>query len=350
MPALRIPAALDPWAAGSWEPDSFGEWRACHAGPLEIWRAENIARILSILLVRTENALRERDDMFKEYKGLMKSLRDLQDQLWTQTMADFPGMPSSNDVNQWQQKTFEGMNDLVGQAIRHALELQREWLGQWSERAGDKKLKPKTFSALSAEARDSTQRWVDNQYRLWDQWVQVLKTSGGPNDPFNLEAWEKAVQQSIQQQRALLGDWSEMTNFDKLSSKEAEKLSDQIIKAMEESIEAQTRLWSHWFGEIAAPEPPEAKPAPPRREKGEKKAGAKRKTRGEPAKGSDDLKRILGIGPGLEKKLKNSGISTLKQIAELTDDDIARLEQEIIKFSGRIKRDQWVEQAQKLIS
>ncbi|MCB1917120.1 MAG: hypothetical protein KDG52_15560 [Rhodocyclaceae bacterium] len=62
----------------------------------------------------------------------------------------------------------------------------------------------------------------------------------------------------------------------------------------------------------------------------------------------DDLKQISGIGPGLEKKLNAEGIVSFRQIAGLTEDDIARLEQTVIKFPGRIERDGWVEQARKL--
>ena len=64
----------------------------------------------------------------------------------------------------------------------------------------------------------------------------------------------------------------------------------------------------------------------------------------------DDLKKISGIGPGLEKKLKDHGISTLKQIAGLSDKEVEKLESDIIRFSGRIKREKWVEQARQLTS
>jgi len=62
----------------------------------------------------------------------------------------------------------------------------------------------------------------------------------------------------------------------------------------------------------------------------------------------DDLTAIDGIGPGLEKKLNAAGISSYAQLAALSEDDIERLEKEIIRFSGRIKRDNWVGQAQEL--
>jgi poly(hydroxyalkanoate) granule-associated protein len=59
----------------------------------------------------------------------------------------------------------------------------------------------------------------------------------------------------------------------------------------------------------------------------------------------DDLKRINGIGPVLEGKLNTVGICSYRQIARLTDADIDHLESEIIHFSGRIRRDEWVAQA-----
>jgi len=62
----------------------------------------------------------------------------------------------------------------------------------------------------------------------------------------------------------------------------------------------------------------------------------------------DDLTAIGGIGPALTKKLNEAGISSYAQLAALSDADIERLEKDIIRFSGRIKRDDWVGQAKTL--
>lgn len=67
-----------------------------------------------------------------------------------------------------------------------------------------------------------------------------------------------------------------------------------------------------------------------------------------PAAEKDDLKLISGIGPVLEGKLHTAGISRYRQIAVLTDADIDHLESEVIHFSGRIRRDDWVAQAREL--
>ncbi len=62
----------------------------------------------------------------------------------------------------------------------------------------------------------------------------------------------------------------------------------------------------------------------------------------------DDLKLISGIGPALEGKLNAAGISSYRQLATLSAAEIERVESEVIRFSGRISRDEWVNQARDL--
>jgi predicted flap endonuclease-1-like 5' DNA nuclease len=63
----------------------------------------------------------------------------------------------------------------------------------------------------------------------------------------------------------------------------------------------------------------------------------------------DDLKLISGVGPGLEKKLQDAGITTYAQIAKLTPREITELETHVVKFAGRITRDDWIGQAKQLM-
>lgn len=64
----------------------------------------------------------------------------------------------------------------------------------------------------------------------------------------------------------------------------------------------------------------------------------------------NDLKAIAGIGPGLEKKLNAAGITSYVQIAALTSEEITRLERDVVKFAGRITRDDWIGQAKQLLA
>lgn len=60
--------------------------------------------------------------------------------------------------------------------------------------------------------------------------------------------------------------------------------------------------------------------------------------------GADDLKQIKGIGPKIEASLNGLGIYHLDQIAGWTRANIDWVDGQLA-FRGRIRREQWVEQA-----
>lgn len=62
----------------------------------------------------------------------------------------------------------------------------------------------------------------------------------------------------------------------------------------------------------------------------------------------DDLKRIFGIGPVIENKLAELDITTYRQIAMLTAEDMEVVSEHINYFPGRIERDGWLESARML--
>ncbi|MCB1517012.1 MAG: NADH-quinone oxidoreductase subunit NuoE [Hyphomicrobiaceae bacterium] len=61
----------------------------------------------------------------------------------------------------------------------------------------------------------------------------------------------------------------------------------------------------------------------------------------------DDLKLISGVGPVLEKKLNDFGVTRFDQIAAFKKADITALD-DGLSFKGRIERDEWVKQAKAL--
>ena len=110
---------------------------------------------------------------------------------------------------------------------------------------------------------------------------------------------------------------------------------------------------------VAAPEPIKAEPAPEpvKAEPAPKPAKAKAKAEepaaeegalftapeGEP----DDLKKISGVGPVLEKKLHELGITKFAQVAAFSAKDIENVDGRL-NFKGRIERDNWLAQAKEL--
>lgn len=61
----------------------------------------------------------------------------------------------------------------------------------------------------------------------------------------------------------------------------------------------------------------------------------------------DDLQRISGVGPHLEKLLNTNRIFTFRQIAVLSADGVRDLDDQL-GFKGRIERDEWTRQAREL--
>ncbi|MBX3194252.1 MAG: hypothetical protein R2717_08940 [Schumannella sp.] len=80
--------------------------------------------------------------------------------------------------------------------------------------------------------------------------------------------------------------------------------------------------------EVEEPEPPAA--------------GIAARTAGGLTPPHDDLTRIHGIGPKIAASLEALGITSFRQVARMTPDDIAELDEALGVFHGRIERDDWV--------
>lgn len=94
----------------------------------------------------------------------------------------------------------------------------------------------------------------------------------------------------------------------------------------------------------------EAKPAAKKPAAAAKSAAkAKPAAKAEVSGFTDDVKLISGVGPALEKKLADAGVTSLEQIAKFTAKEIARVD-EVLSFKGRIEREEWVQQAKDLIA
>lgn len=104
----------------------------------------------------------------------------------------------------------------------------------------------------------------------------------------------------------------------------------------------------------AAPAAPAKKPAKAKAEKAPapakapaaKKAAKPAKAEAAPA-AADDLKKLTGVGPALEKKLIAAGITSYAQIAAWTDADVAAIDEQL-SFKGKIEREGWIDQAKEL--
>lgn len=116
--------------------------------------------------------------------------------------------------------------------------------------------------------------------------------------------------------------------------KELESLEADITRRDQKIAELQKRL-----NELQ--QAPVAKTAPAPKTKKRKSASSNKPLYVAP-KEKDDLKKINGIGPVMEKLLNSFGITSFKQVADFKAVDIAKVTEAIDAFPGRIERDNWV--------
>ncbi|AGH49531.1 MULTISPECIES: hypothetical protein [Sphingomonadales] len=62
----------------------------------------------------------------------------------------------------------------------------------------------------------------------------------------------------------------------------------------------------------------------------------------------DDLTRLKGLGPKAQSVLNGLGITQYSQLAALTPAQIDKVDAAMGNFAGRLRRDQWIEQARLL--
>lgn len=83
-----------------------------------------------------------------------------------------------------------------------------------------------------------------------------------------------------------------------------------------------------------------------------KKPAAKKETAAKAAAPApdfnDDVSLIGGVGPKLKEKLAGYGVTSLKQLAKMSDAAVAKMD-EALELHGRATRDEWVEQAKELV-
>ncbi len=62
----------------------------------------------------------------------------------------------------------------------------------------------------------------------------------------------------------------------------------------------------------------------------------------------DDLTRIKGIGPAVARQLEAHGIRSFRQIAALSEDELAAIDEKLTSIKGGCFRDDWIGQAKAL--
>lgn len=127
------------------------------------------------------------------------------------------------------------------------------------------------------------------------------------------------------------------------AKKTSDKAKNKVVKTEPKAKQSSVKTAVKPDATKAAPK----KPAP-------KKPAPKEAVKASPPKATNpaipnDLELLKGVGPKLNKELKAMGVISFEQVAAWKAADIAAIDEKLGKFSGRITRDNWVDQA-KLLS
>jgi len=237
------------------------------------------------------------------HEQILKEWAEMQKRLQDSFSTVLPGSQATTDMNWWQNysQNLSFWENTVKQSLTTEATIMEQWMRQMLNQAGETVPSADVTRQLEGVMR----HWLRCQAQLMDECFAMLRGGEINSQP--------------------TGEQSDPTE-----SEEAIDLTDTSEDAIEPDAEfakvpdqEQTSLSEQPSAEAEAPLPePVVTPYPP-----------------------DDLKTLAGIGPVLEKKLNEHGIISYRQLAELNEQEVQQLETTVIKFPGRIRRDQWIEQA-----
>ena len=135
------------------------------------------------------------------------------------------------------------------------------------------------------------------------------------------------------------------------------RLRDDLISELKRSLEEHKKLVTNAEARSAATEAriaaaeARAIAADERAAASEQRASsAEQRAASVPAAAPDDLKRIKGIGPAFERKLRTLGVNSYADVVGWTDADIECISEALAILPQRIARDGWIESARELLA
>ena len=203
------------------------------------------------------------------------------------------------------------------------LERQAEYNQQLQMRLSELEIERKTNEALKLE-NDDLRRSAE-QTRILESKIEQLEGQGNPGGAAGTTNSSMSVADLDELKRLR----AELDGQKQQNEKYLLQISDLKSQVRDDKT-VQTNSGAASAGSTTATSKPARKPLFER-----------------PAE-QDDLKKVKGIGPVMEKTLNDLGVTSFKQLADFTSDDIQMVSDALDVFPGRIERDEWVPQAGEL--
>ncbi len=232
---------------------------------------------------------------------------------------------------------FMVLATLVGFAIAYIFT-------RWFQRGNIEAAYEAELTAQEELARKAEHRLTESNKTL-DKLQLELK---GENERVGeLEAQLEAAQASLAAAEEAGADHSELGSLraDLAESAAARKELGARVGELDEALAAREERITELEVKLAAVSADSGPKGPTKSEALDKMVDIANRTAGGVPPADDDLKRVHGIGPKLERTLKGLGITSFRQIASFSADDIAYVTVALDAFKGRIERDDWMSSA-----
>jgi len=102
------------------------------------------------------------------------------------------------------------------------------------------------------QMEEMVRSWTDTQRRMWDQWMDSVKTMAPGTENVQkeyhrqLDAWEESVQTALARQQ----EWAESLAADTGNDERQRELAEQWMAQAQETMrswtEAQSQMWNNW--------------------------------------------------------------------------------------------------------
>ena len=236
------------------------------------------------------------------HEDVIKTWTDAQKRLWESLCSAVPFQPPAG-VEAWRDTYLKNLATWES-AVKQTLNQEATWVEQWVQKVAHERGTPEMVATWVRQMEEVLQRWIQSQNQWWDEYFSVLRRGGFVYpEPMNPQPAAGSGAATAKEPTPAV----------------AAPVANQPVSAVE-SVESTS-----------------ATEAPPGESTPTSSAASIPEAR-------DDLQLIAGIGPVMEKKLNACGVFTYRELAMLNDRDIERIEA-VIKFAGRVRREDWVGQA-----
>lgn len=286
-------------------------------------------------LEASQTALGERDKQLASKNGV---ITELEAQLDEQKQAASKQNAENASALETAQGELKGLlsrhEELKSKAQTDAQALRREL--EEAQAEGKKRLQ-----AQAGETEALSKKVAELEERLTAAETQARK---GNEALEGVELEKRRLQKGLEEARATAARRKQELSA-KLDAAERARGDEGDWREKLEQCQASSRTKDQRIAELESELAKTAAPSAPAMPSAQEAAAAA--ARGERPTEIDDLKKIYGIGPKLEKMLHGLGVFTFRQIANWTAADIEWVDRELEEFPGRIVRDDWVGGARK---